>query len=110
VAPIRRLALVAVAAAVGVGFGPTAEAAVQTLVFKSGPVTVTPYDAITRTARFMGTVPHDVTLASGPFGFSSPWTTSGGTFSHTFTRPGTYKFFCSLHPARMTQVIQVRKK
>ena len=50
-APIRRLALLAAAAAVGLAFGPAAEAAVQTLVFKSGPVTVTPYDAITRTAR-----------------------------------------------------------
>ena len=62
------------------------------------------------TWRFAGTVPHDVTLVSGPVGFSSPWTTSGGTFSHTFTRPGTYKLFCSLHPARMTEIIQVRKK
>ena len=51
-----------------------------------------------------------MTLVSGPVGFSSPWTTSGGTFSHTFTRPGTYKLFCSLHPARMTEIIQVRKK
>ena len=24
------------------------------------------------------------------------------------TRPGTYRLFCSLHPARMTQVIRVR--
>ena len=62
------------------------------------------------TWRFVGAFPHDVTLVSGPVGFSSPWTSSGGTFSHAFTRPGTYKLFCSLHPARMTQIIQVRKK
>jgi plastocyanin len=61
------------------------------------------------TWRFIGTVPHDVTLVSGPVGFSSPWTEKGGTFAHTFSRPGTYKLFCSLHPARMTQIIRVRK-
>jgi plastocyanin len=62
------------------------------------------------TWRFIGTVPHDVTLVSGPIGFSSPWTQNGGTFTHTFTRPGTYRLFCSLHPARMTEIIRVRKK
>jgi len=62
----------------------------------------------TFTWHFIGTVPHDVTLVSGPIGFSSPWTKSG-TFSHTFSRPGTYRLFCSLHPARMTQIVQVRK-
>ena len=35
------------------------------------------------TWRFVGAVPHDVTLVSGPVGFSSPWTTNGGTFTHT---------------------------
>ena len=62
------------------------------------------------TWRFIGTVPHDVTLVSGPIGFSSPWTNNGGTFTHKFTRPGTYRLFCSLHPSRMTEIIQVRKK
>jgi hypothetical protein len=61
------------------------------------------------TWRFVGTVPHDVTLVSGPVGFSSPWTQSG-TFTHTFSRAGTYRLFCSLHPARMTEIIQVRTK
>ncbi len=61
----------------------------------------------TFTWDFGGVVQHDVTLVSGPVGFSSPWTLSG-TYSHTFTRRGTYKLFCSLHPARMTQIIVVR--
>lgn len=61
----------------------------------------------TFTWRFVGSVRHDVTLVSGPEGFSAPWTLTG-TFSHRFTRPGTYNLFCSLHPARMTQQITVR--
>ena len=61
----------------------------------------------TFTWEFAGTVLHDVTLVSGPVGFSSPWTLAG-SFSHRFTRRGTYKLFCSLHPAQMSQIIVVR--
>jgi Stress up-regulated Nod 19 len=57
--------------------------------------------------RFLGRERHDVTLASGPVGFASP-SVSSGSFSFRFTRRGTYKLFCSLHPTRMTQIISVR--
>jgi hypothetical protein len=59
------------------------------------------------TWRFRGGVEHDVTLATGPAGFASP-SMRTGTFTYRFTRPGTYRLFCSLHPARMTQVVIVR--
>jgi plastocyanin len=59
------------------------------------------------TWRFIGSVTHDVTLASGPEGFSSPSLRSG-TYSFRFTRKGTYRLFCSLHPSRMTQIVTVR--
>ena len=61
----------------------------------------------TFTWRFRGGVDHDVTLASGPAGFASP-SMRRGTFTYRFTRPGTYRLFCSLHPARMTQLVIVR--
>jgi hypothetical protein len=57
--------------------------------------------------RFLGRERHDVTLASGPVGFASQ-SRSSGSFSFRFTRRGTYKLFCSLHPTRMTQIINVR--
>jgi hypothetical protein len=57
--------------------------------------------------RFVGASRHDVTLATGPVGFSSP-STSRGTFTYRFTRRGTYALFCSLHPTRMTQRVRVR--
>ena len=57
--------------------------------------------------NFVGTVPHDVTLATGPVGIASPSMTTG-SFSVRFTHAGTYNFFCSLHPAQMTQTIVVR--
>ncbi|WP_250473953.1 cupredoxin family copper-binding protein [Caballeronia sp. GAFFF1] len=39
--------------------------------------------------------------------FKSDPLDSGDTFSHEFDRPGTYKYFCSLHP-HMTGTIVVR--
>jgi plastocyanin len=48
-----------------------------------------------------------VTLANGPAGFASP-SMRKGTFTYRFTRPGKYRLFCSLHPARMTQLVIVR--
>jgi plastocyanin len=61
----------------------------------------------TFTWNFRGAVQHDVTVVGGPVGFSAPWTTVG-TFRHRFTKAGTYRIFCSLHPARMVQQITVR--
>jgi plastocyanin len=59
------------------------------------------------TWNFRGGVDHDVTLASGPVGFASP-SMARGKYSFRFSRRGTYKLFCSLHPARMTQTVTVR--
>ena len=73
----------------------------------SRPNLVVPRGA-TITWTFPGSVAHDVTLADGPYGFSSNQLTGGGSFSQTLTRPGTYKLFCSLHPVHMTEVIKVR--
>jgi plastocyanin len=56
---------------------------------------------------FAGPSRHDVTLASGPFGFASP-TRSHGSFSFKFTHPGVYRLFCSLHPTQMTEIVTVR--
>jgi hypothetical protein len=57
--------------------------------------------------RFLGRARHDVTLASGPVGFASQ-SRASGSFSFRFTRPGTYRLFCSLHPTQMTQIVTVR--
>ena len=61
----------------------------------------------TFTWRFMGQFQHDVTVVGGPEGFSAPWTRTG-VFKHRFTKAGTYRLFCSLHPAKMVQQITVR--
>lgn len=53
---------------------------------------------------------HNVTLANGPQGFSSPNLSDGRSFRRRFTRPGTYRYFCALHPVDMTGTIIVRPK
>jgi hypothetical protein len=60
----------------------------------------------TFTWRFVGSEQHDVTLASGPVGFASQ-SLQRGSYRHSFTRPGTYRLYCSLHPTRMTQIVTV---
>ncbi|ADB49542.1 cupredoxin domain-containing protein [Conexibacter woesei] len=50
---------------------------------------------------------HNVTLASGPLGFGSK-NLDRGTFTQRFTRTGTYRIFCGLHPVAMTESIVVR--
>jgi plastocyanin len=62
----------------------------------------------TVTWRFTDSVEHDVTLANGPFGFSSAFSHSGTTYAQKFVRPGRYKLFCTLHPIVMHEVIDVR--
>ena len=57
--------------------------------------------------RFTGVGYHDVTLASGPFGFASRWSRRGQTYTRRFDVPGAYRIFCSLHPVEMTQAIDV---
>ncbi|HWU20364.1 MAG TPA: cupredoxin family copper-binding protein [Nocardioides sp.] len=46
----------------------------------------------------MDTAPHTVTVSSGPVKFSSPNLQKGDTFSYTFTKAGTYSYYCAVHP------------
>jgi plastocyanin len=75
--------------------------------FKYGVERVVLKRGATFTWRFMGSFQHDVTVVGGPIGFSAPWTQSG-VFTHRFTKAGTYRLFCSLHPSKMVQQITVR--
>jgi plastocyanin len=59
--------------------------------------------------RFKDDGLHDVTVASGPRGFSSPHQAAGATFEQQLRVPGTYRLFCSLHPVRMTERVVVRR-
>jgi plastocyanin len=61
------------------------------------------------TWRFLSDEIHNVTLANGPEGFASQHLRSGQRYRRTFTKPGTYRLFCSLHPIAMSQRVVVRR-
>lgn len=48
--------------------------------------------------------PHTVTSVGGQFK-SSAALDSGDTFSMVFTRPGTYTYFCSVHPFMTATIV-----
>ena len=50
-------------------------------------------------------VPHTVTIKSGPESFDSGTLQKGATFEHTFTKPGTYEYKCSIHPSMSATVV-----
>ena len=51
--------------------------------------------------------PHTVLSADGGKTFKSPALDTGDAYSFTFDKPGSYKYFCSLHP-HMTGTIVVK--
>jgi plastocyanin len=64
----------------------------------------------TLTWRFEGSNLHNVTLANGPRGFSSPNLSNGRAYSKKLTVPGTYQIFCGLHPVDMTATVKVKRR
>jgi plastocyanin len=89
---------------------------VRTFIFRPSSLVVSP--GTTVTWRNSDQAEHTVT--SGPRAdpdspgrpdgrFSGRLTESGGTFSHTFTSAGTYRYFCALHTGSgMTARVTVR--
>jgi plastocyanin len=50
-------------------------------------------------------VEHTVTASDGSNSFSSPAIPTDGQFSYTFNTPGTYSYFCAIHPFMTAKVI-----
>jgi plastocyanin len=50
-------------------------------------------------------VPHTVTSSAKPRRFNSGTLDTEDRFSYVFTTPGTYKYFCAVHPHMTAQVI-----
>ncbi len=62
------------------------------------------------TWQFNGQELHNVTLANGPLGIGTDNLDGGRTFTEKFNRPGTYRFFCALHPVQMQERVIVTPK
>ena len=87
-------------------FDGPADVRVVDTAFRAGNISV-PRGARVRWT-FAASQRHNVTLASGPEGFSSDRVQGTGVFEKTFTKAGTYRLFCELHPVGMIQRVVVR--
>jgi plastocyanin len=74
---------------------------IDNFVFEPAQLTVKVDQTVTWTNR--DDIPHTVVCAGK---FRSKTMDTDGTFSFTFTAPGEYKYFCSLHP-HMTGAVKV---
>lgn len=66
-------------------------------------ITVAAGDSITWTNQ--DEAPHTVTTTSGPQAINSPTLSKGQSFTFTFTAPGTYSYYCAVHPDMRAQVV-----
>ncbi len=85
----------------------TAPAAVEIDNFDFGPRTLTVAAGTTVTWTNHDEEPHTVVSADDPKSFKSGALDTDDKFAFTFARPGTYKYFCSIHP-RMTGEVVVK--
>src|SRR4051794_4522963 len=71
--------------------------------FQPASLTVGVGDTVTWTNSDQA--PHDVTTTSAPEAIHGSRMDKGGTFSYTFSTPGTYAYICSFHPDMRATVI-----
>ncbi|MFF4363112.1 plastocyanin/azurin family copper-binding protein [Streptomyces sp. NPDC001604] len=71
--------------------------------FSPRTLTITAGDTVTWTNQDQA--PHDVKTTSGPASVHSPMLNKGGSWSHTFTTPGTYGYLCTVHPGMTAQLV-----
>ena len=83
------------------------DATVDVSAFSFAPANVAVRRGTTVRWRFWDADLHNVTLADGPAGFSSPNLSDGRGFARRLTRPGVYRLTCSLHAATMTATVTV---
>lgn len=73
--------------------------------FKFDPATLEIHVGDTVTWTNKDSFPHDVTQLPAGSGFSSPQFGKGDSYSFTFDTPGTYNYYCALHPIMLGTVI-----
>lgn len=73
--------------------------------FGQNPLVVAPGTTVTWVNN--DTEAHTVTSVDSPPAFSSGNILPGGSFSHTFNNPGTFDYFCDIHP-NMTGSVEVQ--
>ena len=80
------------------------DAAVKIDNFSFGPATLTVPAGTTVTWTNRDDVPHTVVDSDGKQ-FKSPVLDTDQKFSHKFDKPGTYAYYCSVHPKMTGKVV-----
>ena len=80
-----------------------AQVMVDNFTFLPAEITVAAGTRVTWTNR--DDIPHTVTDRDGPRVMRSPPLDTGDTYAVTFERPGTYHYFCALHPHMQGTVV-----
>ena len=81
---------------------PAGAISIDNFTFNPKQLTVKAGTTVTWTNR--DDIPHGIASSSNAFARSKPLTTDDG-FSFTFTTPGTYQFFCYLHPTMVGTIV-----
>jgi plastocyanin len=76
--------------------GKTVNVEIMSYQYSPSSVTVAVGDTVVWTNHDQA--PHTVTIDSGPDKFSSPNIAQGQSFSYTFTKAGSYTYYCAVHP------------
>jgi plastocyanin len=80
-----------------------AAAGIENFSFTPATLTVPPGTKVTWTNR--DDIPHTVTSAATPKLFHSGALDTGDSFAFTFDAPGTFRYFCALHPHMQGTVV-----
>ena len=81
----------------------TQHVAMENYAYSPSSLTIQAGDTVTWTNHDQA--PHNVVTTSGPASLQSPLLAQGESWSFTFTVPGTYEYYCSVHPDMRAQVI-----
>jgi amicyanin len=81
----------------------TSEVKIDNFSFGPGTITVAVGTTVTWTNR--DDIPHTVVSTDDPKAFKSKVMDTDEKFSYTFTKPGTYSYFCSVHPKMTGKVV-----
>jgi len=73
--------------------------------FSFGPATLTVTVGTTITWTNRDDIPHTVVSADDPKVFKSKVLDTDEKFSYTFAKPGTYPYYCSIHPKMTGKVV-----
>jgi plastocyanin len=76
---------------------------IDNFAFKPATLTVTVGTRVTWLNR--DDVPHTATSTTKPRHFDSGTLDTDDSFPYVFTKPGTYKYFCAVHPHMTGQII-----